>query len=88
MAFQQRKQTDNIFDGSKMVVPGQGIKQAKVNQQILKNLKFQNLPTGDEEPIPQPSPRPTKSPLPSPSVTPSNTLTPKEYRLLQHLKNI
>jgi hypothetical protein len=76
MAFQQRKQTDNIFDGSKMVVPGQGIKQAKVNQQILKNLKFQNLPTGDEEPIPQPSPRPTKSPLPSPSVTPSNTLTP------------
>ena len=39
MAFQQRKQTDNIFDGSKMVVPGQGIKQSKVNQQILKNLK-------------------------------------------------
>jgi len=76
MAFQQRKQTDNIFDGSKMVVPGQGIKQAKVNQQILKNLKFQNLQTNEVNNTPQASPRPTKTPIPSPSITPTNTLTP------------
>ena len=76
MAFQNRKTTNKIFDGSKMVVPGQGIKQVIVNQQILKNLKFQQLPTGEVDTPPQVSPNPTKTPASSPNTTPTNTITP------------
>lgn len=71
MGLIRRKKSGNIFGGSKLNVPGQGIYNVKISES-------DKIPVNGINPNPKrrPTPTPTKPPLPTPTPTPSITPTP------------
>lgn len=78
MGLENRGKSNQIFDGSKMNVPGQGIKTVQVFKDILKNKNSLFSPSDlqNEKNQPRPTPQPTKTPRPTPNNTPTQTTTP------------
>ena len=78
MGLENREKSNQIFDGSKMNVPGQGIKTVQVFKDILKNKNSLFSPSDlqNEKNQPRPTPPPTKTPRPTPNNTPTQTTTP------------
>lgn len=86
MGLENRQKTNQIFDGSKLNVPGQGIKTVKAFKDILKDKDslFSPQQIKDETLSPKPSPSNSSSPRPTPTNTatptntPTNTITPTQ----------
>jgi len=71
MGLEKRQKTDRIYDGSKLIVDGNGVKTAtakKAFDNIRKNIK-------SEPNIIMVSPTPSVTQTPTPSITPTNTPT-------------
>ena len=77
MGLVERKRSGNIFDGSLLNVPGQGILTSKPgnNKNITKKTPVV-INRGGMPPTPTPSITPTSTVTPTPSVTPTITPTP------------
>lgn len=79
MGLENRRKSGQIFDGSKLNVPGQGIKTVNVFKDILKNpdsvFSSEDV-KNDLNRTPRPTQTNTKTPLPTPTQTPTNTATP------------
>ena len=79
MGLENRNKSGQIFDGSKLSVPGQGIKTVNVYKDILKNpdtIFSSDDIKNDLNRTPRPTQTNTKTPLPTPTQTPTNTATP------------
>jgi len=82
MGLNPREKSERNFDGSKQVIPGNGVKtvQKKANpfEDIIKRINDEPgiVPTPLPTPPPTPTPIPSPSPTVTPTVTPSISLTP------------
>lgn len=83
MGLDRRRTSGKIFNGSKLIVPGQPISSVKVFQNTFQYKKGTPKDTFREiNPTPSPTPTPTPSPTPTPIVENYYILTESNQSIL------
>jgi len=76
MGLNPREKSERQFDGSKQIIPGNGIKTVIKNKNPFQDIIKDINDTIGIWPTPPPTPEPTSTPAPTPSVTPTQSVTP------------
>jgi len=75
MGLGKRRVSGRIFNGSRLIVPGEPIQSSKVFQITFQN-KRGSLPVPTDKPVKTPTPTATPIPTLTPTLTPTPTSTP------------
>ena len=76
MGLNPREKSERLFDGSKQVIPGNGVKTVEKKKNPFQDIIKEIDDVPGMMPTPLPTPPPTVTPTVTPTNTPSNSVTP------------